>query len=201
MSDAIETFKCNGFTVKIYPDRDAPSPREWDNISVIACWHRSLRLGDRQIQGTASDRDRASFVAELGERVLAILPVWIYQHGDVALAACNDNPFSCRFDSGQVGWAYVTESSAKKVGCEGLTEGTYLEYIRQEVADYDRWGRGLFCGFVVEDEDGDEVESCWNFDDVDYCRTQARAAADAAKPLGYVAGGCTASCDAVAEGV
>ena len=34
--------------VKVKQDTDPMSPREWDNLGVMACWHRGYTLGDVQ---------------------------------------------------------------------------------------------------------------------------------------------------------
>lgn len=34
--------------LKIYPDMDPESPREWDNLGTMACWHDRYDLGDEQ---------------------------------------------------------------------------------------------------------------------------------------------------------
>lgn len=34
--------------LKIYPDMDPESPREWSNLGTMACWHRRYNLGDEQ---------------------------------------------------------------------------------------------------------------------------------------------------------
>ena len=54
MYDPIESFEMpNGKTLEIYQDCDAESPREWDNIGTMLCWHSRYNLGDRQ--GHVSD--------------------------------------------------------------------------------------------------------------------------------------------------
>jgi len=211
-----ERFSHAGRTVVLCRDPDAESPRDNDgNLCVIACWHRQYELGDRQLRpGNGVDySDRQEMVASLeagGDQVLCILPVWIYDHSGIFLRAAAERPgypFDCRWDAGQVGWAYVFKSTAVKVGCEpgkswerdGQTvtydQAEYERQIAAEVDLYDRWGRGEFSGYLVEDEDGDVLESCWGFDDEEYCREQAREAAEGARSPGQVDGGCDARCE------
>ena len=35
-------------TIKIERDGDAESPREWDNVGTMVCWHSRYNLGDEQ---------------------------------------------------------------------------------------------------------------------------------------------------------
>ncbi len=34
--------------VRIIQDSDPMSPREWDNVGKMVCWHRRYNLGDEQ---------------------------------------------------------------------------------------------------------------------------------------------------------
>ena len=190
--EAIESFEVNGRTVKIYHDEDAEGPREYDNLATLACWHRRSNLGDEQISGMTA-KELIRDLRSKGEKVLALLPLYLYQHSGMTMST---TPFSCRFDSGQVGWAYVTKSSAEKMGCVGdrwdLDPATTLrvivgkwdkaaleDAIRGEVSSYDDFLAGRCYGYVVEGRDGDELESCWGFvGDLNYVRSEARSAAE-----------------------
>lgn len=49
MTDApLHTEEQNGCLISIYPDDDAESPRDWDNLGTMTCWHRRYVLGDEQ---------------------------------------------------------------------------------------------------------------------------------------------------------
>lgn len=194
-----EQFKHAGHTVSLCYDQDAPSPRDNDGcLCTMACWHRRAELGDRQLgrDDGVNYSDRDAMVASLeadGDKVLAIVPIWIYEHSGIWLhAQANrpDYPYNCQWDSGQCGWAYVLQSTAEKLGCVGEYTGEegggqwsdrYENEIFNEVAAYDRWQRGEFAGYIVEDKDDDVVDSCWGYDDVDYCRTEAKSAANHAQ--------------------
>ena len=43
-----DTFTHQGLTVKIIQDTDAESPRDWDNVGTMVCWHSRYGLGDEQ---------------------------------------------------------------------------------------------------------------------------------------------------------
>ena len=71
----------------------------------------------------------------------------------------------------------------------------FEEAIRGEVAEYDQYLTGQVYGYVIEDEDGDHVDSCWGFiGGLDYVRTSAKEAAEGCRPIGQVDGACNASC-------
>jgi hypothetical protein len=104
--DPIETFEHAGRKVSIFHDDDPMSPLEWGNLATLACWHRRLRLGGEQIPCMSEEKLRE----HVGEDLLAVLPLYLYQHSGMSIST---TPFSCRFDSGQVGWAYVTIEDAE----------------------------------------------------------------------------------------
>ena len=37
------------YRIRIMPDYDPSSPREWDNLGIMICSHRRYNLGDEQI--------------------------------------------------------------------------------------------------------------------------------------------------------
>jgi len=191
-NDDYESFEHNGFTVEICIDRDARDPRqEVDHFTTLACWHREYNLGDRKIE-----RQSASELKEdVGEKILAILPLYLYQHSGITMRC---GPFSDPWDSGQVGWAYITEKQADALGkSTDESQQDYFErVIREEVAEYDCYLTGEVYGYVVKDADGDVLDSCWGFyGDLDYVRQAAREAAEHCEPLGKVHGACNATCE------
>ena len=68
--------------------------------------------------------------------------------------------FSCRWDSGQIGWIYITKD---KIEAEGWTPEQADKYLEGEVEVYDNYLTGEVYGFRIEDADGENVESCWGY--------------------------------------
>jgi len=178
MSDAIERFVRNGLRVSIHYD-DPQSPRDNDNLATMVCKHRRYRLGDKDAEDPPED-------------ALAVLPLYLYDHSGLSIST---GGFSDRWDSGQVGWAYVTSDSAKTMGCVGKRWGAgpdgervvvgewdreaFEEAIRAEVSEYDDFLAGRVYGYVVETREGCEVSSCWGYvGDLKYVREEACADAD-----------------------
>ena len=199
--DKIESFQHNGRTVTIYRDDQCESPREYDNLAVLTCCHPRYTLGDEQHREPMTETEVRESVGD----VLAILPLYLYDHGGITMRT---GPFGDRWDSGQVGWAYVTKASAEKMGCVGdrhdgdgkvvgqWDEAALQEAIRVEVNVYDDFMTGQCYGYVVTDADGDELESCWGFlGDLDYVRKEAREQAESARNPGQVDGLCDARCE------
>jgi hypothetical protein len=47
MSETISTIKHKGYTIEIKHDDDPMSPREWDNMGTMSCFHKRYDLGDK----------------------------------------------------------------------------------------------------------------------------------------------------------
>jgi len=144
-----------GVTVAIYTDTAPFDPREeYEHLATFVCWHPRLKLGDRQVQRMTEDE----LMRSTNEGFKAVLPVYLYEHGGVTMSTA---PFGDAWDSGQVGWAYVTRRDAKAWGCG--EDFDYEEAIRVEVREYDRYLTGEVYGYVIENAEGEELDSCWGF--------------------------------------
>ena len=51
----LETRKYKGYTIKIHSDDNPASPRDWDNLGTMVCWHRCYILGDEQPRGSPGE--------------------------------------------------------------------------------------------------------------------------------------------------
>jgi len=139
------------YRLRIEQDTDPENPREWDNLGTLITWERDRHSPDPNPYPAPDDfADEMQGILAAGG---AVLPVYRYSHsGDDYSTA----PFSCPWDSGQVGWIYA-EASAR-------TETPDLEAcLRGEVETFAQWARGDVWGYVVESETGKVVESCWGF--------------------------------------
>lgn len=172
----VEEFERAGRKVRIYTDTDCESPRQNDNMVVLAHWHRRLVLGDDEISHCTEEELRENV-----PDILAVLPLYIYEHGGVTMRT---GAYSCQFDSGQVGWGYVTKASAEAMGCVGpeWTTERLEESIKAEVSNFDDYLTGRCYGFQVLGMDGEEIDSCWGFiGDLKYVVEQAKYAAEYAE--------------------
>ena len=189
MDDPVHEETYQGHTIKIYHDNDAESPRDWDNLGTLICGHSRYQLGDKH-----EFDDARSFLLDLldldvemdlpvndlikrVEKIAVILPVYLYDHSGLAM---NTTGFHCPWDSGQIGFIYVTltdirkEYSATRVSAK-LREQAAI-YLRNEVQTFSDYISGAVYGYVVEKED-EEIDSCWGFigDYGGYCLREARA--------------------------
>jgi hypothetical protein len=171
----------NGRRVRclIMQDPDPESPRAWDNLGTMVCFHKRYNLGDEP--GSKHHFETPSqfleFLEENEGKVL-VLPLYLMDHSGVSISV-DDTMFrmvdSVGWDWGQVGWIYVTyEDIRKAYGVQRITRKV-LERARQaliaEVETYNKYLQGQVIGFIVEEHHPMEcwrtIDSCFGFYDID----------------------------------
>lgn len=156
--------------VKVVQDTDPSSPREWDNLGVMACWHRRYNLGDVQPK-----QDPAEWLKENAPEGSIVLPLYLYDHSGITMSV---GSFGCQWDSGQVGWIVATPEAIRKAFMvKRITKATRAKAeacLKGEVKTYDDFITGNVWGFTIESthdcgECGSKVhedeheDSCWGF--------------------------------------
>ena len=121
---------------------------------------------DASFLNRALDDERVSQekMLEKIEKVAVMLPVYMYDHSGITLAT---TPFSCRWDSGLVGWIFVTRDTIRKeYAVTNITKKTVDQmrwYLKGEIELLEAYVTGEVYGFEIEDENGDVEDSCWGF--------------------------------------
>lgn len=181
-----EVVEVNGrkLTVKVCLDQDpAESPREWSNLGRMGCVHRRYSLGDKEtssllgrLVGECGNWGEVAQLLTDEYDAAVILPVYMYDHSGIALST---SPFSCRWDSGQLGLIYATHEDLKReYGKQPVPVADVIEILKGEVSTYSQYLNGDVYGYVVEDESGEHLDSCWGFiGELDYALTEGLAAA------------------------
>lgn len=145
-------------TLKIIHDEDYDSPRDWDNLGTMVCFHRNYQLGNKHKFNTPED-----FLSEIDNNNHVILPLYLYDHSGITIST---TPFSCPWDSGQVGWIYVSKEKIRQEGYGQKVTKKIIEKIKDilkaEIKTYDQYLTGEVFSFIVE-ENGEIVDSCGGF--------------------------------------
>ena len=147
-------------------DQYAESPREWAEYSKVFSQHRGLR-GDFQYQGIYDSLEE-EFDKRIGFKNVVAVPVYLYEHSGIVL---DTKPFSCPFDSGQLGYIYYPKDVIRKVyGWERLSQKRIAElekYLKGEVEEWSQYVSGEVYWFRVEDEEGEVLDSCGGIYDIE----------------------------------
>jgi len=175
IKEYIETLKYKGFDIRIELDECGESPREWDNICVFHIAHRHYKFGDENYNDAYSIKEAFDEAKNNGDIVLSL---YMYDHSGITISLA---PFSCPFDSGQVGFVQVSrqkmiEEFGKKIFTKALKKKAF-EVAEGEVKTMDSFLRGEVYGYVVKR--GDEAEdSCWGYYDTDEAMEEAKSLVD-----------------------
>lgn len=140
----------NGLTLIVDLDLEPTSPREdYENLGIMLCWHRRYNLGDKNQYKSPSD-----FLNSVEAKDIFLqLPLYLYDHSGITMS---HRDFNDRFDSGRIGFIYVTREKVKE-WYGGLSDETKLKANRQlldEIADYADYLEGNIYKYQIEDEDG-----------------------------------------------
>jgi hypothetical protein len=202
VSDHVECFEHAGQLVLIEYDQDAESSRKWDNLGHMICWHSRYNLGDvddKHPRPETHDGTHCESPTEFYEwwkengKGGILLSLYLYDHSGITISC---SPFSCPWDSGQVGYIYITaekmreEYSVKRISAK-LRERV-AGYLKGEVETYDEYLTGQVYGYVVaelepqdedeslelEDREGDQLDSCWGFYGLEHCIAEAKSMAE-----------------------
>lgn len=163
-------------TVKVMHDDNAESPRTWDNLGVMACWHRRYNLGDVQPKESPEEWLKAN--APKGS---IVLPLYLYDHSGITMST---GPFGCPWDSGRVGYIVATPDAIRKAFMVKRITKAIRERaeacLKGEVKVYDDFLTGNVWGYVIEKthdcgecgstvHESEHEDSCWGFfgDDLD----------------------------------
>jgi len=177
----VEEIDHRGLTVKIYQDLEPESPREWDNLGLMVAFHQRYSLGDKDHGYTVEE-----LIKLIGYRLrtdpIIALPLYLYDHGSVAMSTSRNWPFDCRWDSMQVGYIFVTKDKVRQeYGVKRISpklREAVEKRLEGEVKDYSDYLSGDVYGYVVEDAAGNDLDSCWGYYGFDYCVQEAKSMAD-----------------------
>lgn len=152
-----EAYK--GKTIAIYHDSSCENPREWENVTQMAFFHKRYIMGDKMDfnWNDFESWDEIREYIETHENVHTIFPVYMYEHSGIALKV---GPFHCPFDSGQIGFIYITNETIKK---EKLNIEKISEYFKIELNIYCQYLNGECYGFEINTEDGETLDSCYGY--------------------------------------
>jgi len=174
----VDRVKYRGFKIDLLTDCDAANPRtEWDNLCTMICWHRRYNLGDKH-EFADSDEFQAWVKEEeyVPGKSIFLQPLYLYDHSGITIST---KPFSDSWDSGQIGWIYLTAHRFKDecarphnkrlVKIKHITAEDRIRaftYLENEVETYDQFLTGQVYGYMIDTISSDSIkcnDSCWGY--------------------------------------
>jgi hypothetical protein len=189
MTDPIQTIQYKGYTINIDYDPSPESPREWCTLGTI--YSNSRRYSpdghgiEELIEAVGGNPDDSVIPWDLIGKKYYYLKVWMYEHSGVAISTGESNPWGgdyMAWDSGLLGVIAVKKTDAckeygKKRACKSVQERAE-KCMEGEIEALNTFASGQIYGYTVEDENGEEVDSCWGFYDIDEAISEAKGYID-----------------------
>lgn len=152
--------------LKLVHDSSPESPRNWDNLGTMICFHKRYDLGDKHNYSSDDynswEEMKQAIIKE--ENPAVILPLYMYDHSGISIST---TPFSCRWDSGQIGFILVSKKKVLEEFGGKIVTAKLKERIEKilegEVETYSQYVEGDVYGFQIVDEDDNIVDSCYGF--------------------------------------
>ena len=165
-------------TLKIYYDSNAENPREFTEYDSVIAYKSQYTLGEEIIPEPIDWLEEKLNVPKKYEYSNARLAeletiffdrfiakrIYLYEHSGLAVST---SPFSNKWDSGQVGYIYITKEkvrdnyNVKKVGKK--VKELVLENLEVQVEELNHYVSGDVFGFKILDSEDSVVDSCWGF--------------------------------------
>jgi len=173
------------YKIKVLQDTDAESPRTaMDNLGTMVCFHNRYDLGDKHDYRSSDYSGWEEMLKAIDKREDAciILPLFLLDHSGITMST---KDFNDRWDSGQVGFIFVSkkkvreEYSVKRI-TKALAE-KICTYLEGEVETYDQFLTGDVYGYQIwklgkkSGKEKKEIDSCWGFYGEDACMKEAEA--------------------------
>jgi hypothetical protein len=97
------------------------------------------------------------------EKVIYIFPITKYEHGNISYSLGSKQGF----DNSNNGFYIITDETLKEVG---TPKKLFKKVIEQELKEYNSYMNGEVYAFTLYDNDGNDIESCGGFTDIDYIK-------------------------------
>ena len=177
----MKTYTKDNINLTIEQDVHPENPRELDNLSIMLCMHNSYNLGDKvdlDLSTCSSWVDVETAIHNTFKDILFCTPLYLYDHSGLSISS---TPFSCPWDSGQIGFAFLRKSRIKdRLGIKKITEKEINQariILAHEIEIYDQYLKGDVYGFTVTNASlcphcsqpiTELIDSCWGFYGTDW---------------------------------
>ena len=154
------------------------SPREWDNLTKCIFFGSHKHLGDNHNFDFDTKFDSRQDFIDSGADIIKkefdgvlVKAVHLYEHSGTSISTDYSYPYDCRWDSGTIGFVVITKTDLRSnYGWKLITQkrlDSVMEDINSvmdaEINTLSDYIGGEVYQFSIEDENGNEEDSCGGF--------------------------------------
>lgn len=157
---------------QIVIDDNPINPRDYENLGTIICTNSAYHkygLGDNY----SNNIEEIEAILNSPDNIA--LPLYAYIHSGIILST---NEFNCPWDSGQIGCIFTSKENIKKnFNIKRLTNKMVektKEYLKEEISIYNHYLSGEVYGYIINNSDGTEINSCYGYYDAKLAETAAK---------------------------
>ena len=174
MHNKYKTATIGNETATIYYEEQPESPREWDNLGTMICFHSRYNLGDKH------GFTKEELIEYINRKDVIALPLYLYDHSGLRIYTANGLR-SSHWDTSMVGYMVVDYDTIRQnYNRQRITTKLRLDVIKclkGEIETYDLYLRGEVFGFEInkheicpccKQEITDNIESVWGFYGTDF---------------------------------
>ena len=173
--EAIETIERDGLTVKLFFDPEPTSPDDWDQLATFQ-HSASFTFGEPIGEPERGWDVHIRALTLMGEAA-ATVPVRVDDYGSRGLMIYESDAENAN------GVLFTTHERVTELCTDKpeYHERTWIEQaLRGELEQWKQYAENDVYGYVIENESGEHVDSCWGFYGFEYAKEQAAEALDTA---------------------
>ena len=176
--EALEAYEINGKRLEIYHDDCDVSPRDWDNLGIMACKHPDYNLGDVQIDCLdcikCGNDDRyckcKKYTPEFLRDAVYVMPIELYDHGEIMIFPMGGCEIDRQWDVSQIGYMYTTKERIRAMyGNKTIHKPEIKKAFLEEIKVYNQYLAGDVYAYSITNN-GQTVDSMGGFYGLDYAK-------------------------------
>lgn len=197
--DVVNSFPCNGYTIKVVVDDHPDSPREWSTLGTMQSldssygpdeyherlhgfWDLARRLAEDVVTfKTYDDIPNKRFFLRAVNKHYIIFPYWRRQDGSIF----TDGQGLTGWDADCDGVIFVKLKDLSNCGNDSnyhVTEDQAVECLIAEIENYSLYASGEVYGYQICDTQGDCIDSCYGFYNLSHMIKEASTIAHGLPP-------------------
>ena len=180
MREAYETIEREGFTAGIFADECAENPFEnWDGQGNFYHWKEHGR--DELLKYCELLGYDAESREKIGKQHKFAVEIDKYEHSGISYSVKSEG-INCRWDTSSTWAVWFPDKCAMDEIMRFKTlkaqKKRAVELAREACTLFNQWVNGDVWGFRIEDEQGNEIDSCWGFYGIESAREEVKSQLD-----------------------